>query len=154
MVFKAIETTLSRAEEVRTWHINIYWWYLSSRQHQGKLHQKCYGHCQTIKVFRVYRSRRKITIFTNPRAWYFRVQSKLSQHDGFTEKGEKKATCLPRRKIYKFLKIRKLAQKIGKIVAALQGSKFSALYYKGLDKNKQYGLQKSKYKYESYVELF
>ena len=39
-------------------------------------------------------------------------------------------------------------------MAALTGSRFGALYYRGLDKNKQYGLQKSKYNYEAYVELF
>ena len=39
---------------------------------------------------------------------------------------------------------------IGKIVAALPGSKFGALCYRRLNKNKQYGLQKSKYNYEAY----
>ena len=39
-------------------------------------------------------------------------------------------------------------------MAALTGSRFGASYYRGLDKNKQYGLQKSKYNYEAYVELF
>ena len=52
------------------------------------------------------------------------------------------------------LKIRKLSQITGKIVAALPGSRFDALYYRGLDKNKQYSLQKSTYNYEGYVELF
>ena len=50
----------------------------------------------------------------------------------------------------KIIKIRKLAQIIGKIVAALPGSKFGALYYRRLNKNKQYDLQKSKYNYEAY----
>ena len=39
------------------------------------------------------------------------------------------------------MKIRKLPQVIGKIVAALPGSRFDALYYRGLDKNRQYSLQ-------------
>ena len=39
-------------------------------------------------------------------------------------------------------------------MAALPGSKCGALCYKRLDKNKQYGLQKSKYNYEAYVELY
>ena len=98
MVYKAIETTISRAEEIKTWYICIYWWYLSSRWHQGKLHQKYYRYCHTIKVFGVYRSCRKITIFINPKAWYFRFHNKLSQHDGFIEEGEKRATCLSHKK--------------------------------------------------------
>ena len=70
------------------------------------------------------------------------------------EKKEQLA-CLIRKTINKkFIKIRKLAQIIGKIVSALPGSRFGALYYRGLDKNKQYGLQESKYNYEAYVELF
>ena len=70
------------------------------------------------------------------------------------EKKEQLA-CLKRKTINKkFIKIRKLAQIIGKIVAALPGSRFGALYYRGLYKYKQYGLQKSKYNYEAYVELF
>ena len=48
----------------------------------------------------------------------------------------------------KLYKIRKFAKIIGKIVATLPGSRLGALYYRGLDKNKQYGLQKSKYNYE------
>ena len=39
-------------------------------------------------------------------------------------------------------------------MAALPGSRLCALYYTVLDKNKQYSLQKSKYNYEAYVELF
>ena len=39
-------------------------------------------------------------------------------------------------------------------MAALPCSRFGALYYKGLNKNKHYVLQKSKYNYEAYVELF
>ena len=70
------------------------------------------------------------------------------------EKKEQLA-CLIRKTINKkFIKIRKLAQIIGKIVAALPGSRFGALYYRGLEKNKQHGLQKSKFNYEAYVELF
>ena len=62
-----------------------------------------------------------------------------------TLKKEKKEelVCLIRKtKNKKFIKTRKPAQIIGKIVAALPGSRFGALYYRGLDKNKQYGLQK------------
>ena len=70
------------------------------------------------------------------------------------EKKEQLA-CLIRKIINKkIIKIGKLAQIIGKIVVTLPGSRFGALYYRGLDKNKQYGLQKSKYNYEAYVELF
>ena len=39
-------------------------------------------------------------------------------------------------------------------MAALPGSRCGALCYKRLDKNKQYGLQKSKYNYEAYAELY
>ena len=39
-------------------------------------------------------------------------------------------------------------------MAALPSSRSGALYYRGLDKNKQYGLQKSKCDYEAHVELF
>ena len=64
-------------------------------------------------------------------------------------------SCLVRKIINKkFRETRKLAQIIGKIVAALPGSRFGALYYRGLDINKQYGLKKSKYNCEAYVELF
>ena len=62
-------------------------------------------------------------------------------------KKEKKQqlACLIRKTINKkLIKIRKLAQRIEKIVAALPGSRFGALYYRGLDKNKQYILQKIK----------
>ena len=52
------------------------------------------------------------------------------------------------------MKIRKIAQILGEIVAVLPGFRFGALYYRGLDKNKQYGLQKSKYNFKAYVELF
>ena len=70
------------------------------------------------------------------------------------EKKEQPA-CLIRKIINKkFIKIRKLTQIIRKIVPALPGPTFGALYYRGLDKNRQYGLQKSKYNYEAYVELF
>ena len=56
------------------------------------------------------------------------------------EKKEQLA-CLIRKAINKkFIKIRTLAQVIGKIVAALPGSRFGALYYGGLDKNRQYSL--------------
>ena len=54
----------------------------------------------------------------------------------------------------KIIKIRKLAQIIGKIVAALPGSKFGALYYRRLNKNKQYDLQKSKYIIMKHIEPF
>ena len=54
----------------------------------------------------------------------------------------------------KLYKIRKFAKIIGKIVATLPGSRLGVLYYRGLDKNKQYGLRKSKYNYEVYVKLF
>ena len=70
------------------------------------------------------------------------------------EKKEKLAYIIRKTINKKFIKIRKLAQVIGKIVIALPGSRFGALYYRGLDKNKQYSLQKSKYNYEAYVELF
>ena len=54
--------------------------------------------------------------------------------------------CLIRKTINKkFVKIRKLAQIIRKIVAVLPGSRFGALYYRGLNKNKQYGLQNMKH---------
>ena len=72
-------------------------------------------------------------------------------------KKEKKEqlTCLIRKTINKkIMKIRKLAQIIGKIVATFPGSRFVALYYRELDKNKQDGLQKRKYNYEAYVKLF
>ena len=56
------------------------------------------------------------------------------------EKKEQLA-CLIRKIINgKIIKIRKLAQIIGTIVAALPGSRFGALSYRGLVKNKQYGL--------------
>ena len=38
MVYKATETLISRAEEIKTWYTSIYWWYLSSRWHQGKIY--------------------------------------------------------------------------------------------------------------------
>ena len=98
MVYKAIETTISRAEEFKTRYNCIYWRYLFPRWHQGKLHHKYYRYCHTIKIFGVYRSFRKIIIFTNPRAWHFRLHNKLSQHDGFIEEKEKRATCLPHKK--------------------------------------------------------
>ena len=60
MVYKAIETTISRADEIKTWYICRNWWYLSSRWHQGKLQQKYYRYCNTIKVFGTYRSGIKI----------------------------------------------------------------------------------------------
>ena len=70
------------------------------------------------------------------------------------EKKEQLA-CVIRKKINKkFVKIRKLAQRIGKIVPVLPGSRFGASYYRGLNKSKHYGLQKCKYNYEAYVELF
>ena len=71
------------------------------------------------------------------------------------KKKKEQLACLIRKTINKkFTKIRKLAQIIGKIVGALQGSRCGALYNRGLDKNKQYCLQKSKYNYKAYVELF
>ena len=39
-------------------------------------------------------------------------------------------------------------------MASLPGSKYGALYYRELDKNKQHGITQSKYNYEAYVELF
>ena len=97
MVYKTIETTISRAEEIKTWYICIYKRHLFSRWHQGKLNHKYYRYCHTIKI-EVYRGCRKITIFTNPRAWYFRFHNKLSQHDGYIEEREKRGTCLPHKK--------------------------------------------------------
>ena len=72
------------------------------------------------------------------------------------KKKKEQLACLTRKTINKkFTKIRKLPQIIGKIAGALQGSRFLALYNRGLDKNKQYCLQKSKYNYyKAYVELF
>ena len=83
---------------IQIYYICLYRWYLSSRWRQGKLHHKYYRYCHTIKIFGVYRSCRKITIFTNPRDWYFRFHNKLSQHDSFIEEGEQRATCLPHKK--------------------------------------------------------
>ena len=70
------------------------------------------------------------------------------------EKKEQLAYLIRKTINKKIIKIRKFAQIIGKIVAALPGSRFGALYYRGLDENKQYGLRKSKHNYEAYVELF
>ena len=48
----------------------------------------------------------------------------------------------------KLYKNKKVCKNNREIVATLPGSRLGALYYRGLDKNKQYGLQKSKYNYE------
>ena len=71
MNYKAIETTSSRAEEIKTWYICIYWWCLSSKWHQRKIHQKYYRYCHTIKVFGVYRSCRKTIIFYQHKSLIF-----------------------------------------------------------------------------------
>ena len=51
----------------------------------------------------------------------------------------------------KIRKIRKLSQIIRKILAALLGPRYGALYYNELDKNKQHGLTQSNFNYEDYV---
>ena len=155
MVYKATETTISRAEEIKTWYICICRWCLSSRWHQGKLHHDYCRYCQTIKIFGVYRSCRKIAFFTNPELEIlgFTINS-INMMVRLKKEKKEQLACLIRKTNKKFIKIRKLARTIGKIVAALPGYRFVALCYSWLDKNKQYGLQKSKYNYEAYVELF
>ena len=52
-----------------------------------------------------------------------------------------------------FMKIRKLSQVIGKIVAALPGPMYGALYYWHIELNKQHGLKHIKGNYEGYVKI-
>ena len=52
-----------------------------------------------------------------------------------------------------FIKIRKLSQVIGKIVAALPGSIYDALYYRHIELSKQHGLKHAKGNYEGYVKI-
>ena len=52
------------------------------------------------------------------------------------------------------LKIRLLAQLIGKLVASFPGSMYGQLYYRNLEFNKQFGLAKSHGDYENYINLF
>ena len=52
-----------------------------------------------------------------------------------------------------FIKIRKLSQVIGKIVAALPGSMYGALYYRHIELNKQHELKHAKGNYEGYVNI-
>ena len=52
-----------------------------------------------------------------------------------------------------FMKIRKLSQVIGKIVAALPGSIYDALYYRHIELSKQHGLKHAKGNYEGYVKI-
>ena len=52
-----------------------------------------------------------------------------------------------------FIKLRKLSQVIGKIVAALPGSMSGALYYRHIELNKQHGLKHTKENYEVYVRI-
>ena len=52
-----------------------------------------------------------------------------------------------------YIKIRKLAQLIGKIVASFPGSMYGPLFYRNLELNKQIGLKESKDNYEGYVKI-
>ena len=52
-----------------------------------------------------------------------------------------------------FIKIRKLSQVIEKIVAALPGSMYGALYYRHIELNKQHGLKHTKGNYKGYVKI-
>ena len=52
-----------------------------------------------------------------------------------------------------FIKMRELSQVIGKIVAALPGSMYGALYYRHIELNKQHGLKHTKENYEVYVRI-
>ena len=51
-----------------------------------------------------------------------------------------------------FIRIRKLLQVIGKIVAALPASVRGALYYRHIELNKPHGLRHTKGNYEGYVK--
>ena len=52
-----------------------------------------------------------------------------------------------------FIKLRKLSQVIGKIVAALPGSVSGVLYYRHIELNKQHGLKHTKENYEVYARI-
>ena len=52
-----------------------------------------------------------------------------------------------------FVKISKLSQVIGKIVATFPGAHYGPLYYRNLEANKISGLKNSKGNYESYVKV-
>ena len=52
-----------------------------------------------------------------------------------------------------FVKVRKLSQVIGKIVAAFLGALYGSLYYRNLEANKISGLKNSKGNCEFYVKV-
>ena len=52
-----------------------------------------------------------------------------------------------------FIKIRKLSQVLGKIVAVLPGSVYEALYYRHIEQNKQHGLKHTKGNNEGYAKI-